>query len=62
MREIRYSAVDVGAAFIDSTYGAEWEKLANGMSKCLCGAGQNKLDDVKSFSPHFLVELSEVVV
>lgn len=56
----RYSAISAGAFFVDLTYGAEWEKLPTGMAKCVCGAGQNAAGDVKSFSPHFEVELSEV--
>lgn len=60
MATTRYSAVPEGAFFVDLTYGAEWVKLPNGMAECVCGAGQNAPGQVKSFSPHFEVELSEV--
>lgn len=56
----RYSAVATGAFFVDMTYGAEWVKLSCGMARCVCGAGQNAPGEVKSFSPHFEVELSGV--
>lgn len=57
----RFSAVTTGAFFVDLTYGAEWQKLPNGQAECICGAGQNVAGEVKSFSPHFEVELSGVV-
>lgn len=58
MRTFRFEAVPTGTEFVDLTYGAEWRKLENGQAVCVCGAGQNRVDDVKSFSPHFCVELS----
>ena len=57
MLSIHYSTVTVGAEFVDLTYGALWRKLANGQAECVCGAGQYAAGAVKSFSPHFLVEL-----
>ena len=50
-----YGQLELGAEFVDTTYGALWQKTTAG-ALCLCGAGQNKEGEVKTFSSHFKVE------